>query len=71
MTMSASPVRRVLGDRESRLRGRVAHYNDPSFGPRTRAARRRAVAMGVGYAAGVTILVVALTALLQGYLNLA
>jgi hypothetical protein len=68
--MTAS-LRRVWGDRETRLRQREARYNDPSFGPRTRATRRRAVVAGVVYAALVTVFVVVVTALLQGFVNLA
>ena len=68
--MTAS-LQRLIGDRDSRLRRRVAHYNDASFGPRTRATRRRVLVAGVVGAIALTTFVVILTAFLQGYLNLA
>jgi hypothetical protein len=68
--MGGSLGQRVFGDRDVRLRRRMAHYNDPSFGPRTRTARRRVIATGLLLAVGLTFLTVALTTLLQGYLNL-
>jgi hypothetical protein len=68
--MVGSISQRVFGDRDARLRRRSEHYNDPSFGPRTRAPRRRVIVIGVLLAVGLTVLTVAVTAVLQGYLNL-
>jgi hypothetical protein len=60
------------GGQQERLQRRIAHYNDPaSDALRTRAGRRRVVVEGLALAVGVTALTVALTAFLQGYLNLA